>query len=62
MSGASMQRVISCNRSSWPSQVLKWRNSVGRGRVLPMRMLMPSIPCLSQYIRVMPSPHILLRP
>ena len=35
---------------------------LGRGSVLPMRRLMPSMPCLSQYIRLIASPQTLLRP
>ncbi len=49
-------------KSSWPNQVLRWRNSIGRGRQLPIRMLIPSMPCLSQYMRVIASPQTLLNP
>ena len=62
MSGTVMQRLINCTRSSLPSHVLRWRNSVGLSIAVPIRRQMPSMPCLSQYIRVIASPHTLLRP
>ena len=57
---ASARRSASDRRCA--SQVLRCRNSVGFSMQLPMRTQTLSMPCLSQYMRAMPSPHILLRP
>jgi hypothetical protein len=58
-----MQRIIRWTRSSFPNHVESWRKfSGGLPIAVPIRIDIPSIPCLSQYIRAIASPQTFDRP